>query len=576
MRVLKGEEKVSVELNGLLLRKYLLLAIMLLGMVVLVGRAIYLQGIDTKFLQEQGNKRQISDIRISAYRGKILDRNNEPLAISTPVTSVSVNPQHFKDDERDKVRQVAKMLQVSDKKINNLLRKNSTKKFAYLKRHINPKLEAKIKAMRVSGVYFKREFKRYYPAGAVSAHVIGFADIDDKGQEGLERGYEESLKGIDGKKRVLRDGRRRVIQDIENISAPIKGQDLVLSIDQRIQYLAFKALQAGVTEHKASSGSLVVLDAKNGEVLAAVSQPAFNPNSRKNLKGSTYRHRALLDVFEPGSTVKPFVIAGALDGKYINEGIEIETHGFYKVERNLVKDTHNYGTLNLTNVLKKSSNIAAVKIAQAMPYEYFWGIYHQIGFGVSANVGFPGEVSGRLLDYQQWHPFEQATLAYGYGVSTSTLQLAKAYTALADDGILHSVSLLKREEDDNPKRVFTAETAKKVRVMLEHVVLEDGTAFQARVDGYRVAGKTGTAKKAKAGGYAEKKYQAVFVGMAPASDPKFVIAVMVDEPSAGKYYGGQVAAPIFSKVMTGALRLYGVPPDKEESMPVLLTRVLNQ
>jgi cell division protein FtsI (penicillin-binding protein 3) len=575
MRVLKAEEKVGVELNGLLLRKYLLLGIMLLGMIVLVGRAIYLQGIDTEFLQAQGDKRHVDEIPISAFRGKVLDRNNEPLAISTPVTSVWVNPQHFKKDEDEKVRQVAKILQVSDKKINNLLSDSSTKTYVYLKRHISPKLKAEIKALQVSGVYFEREVKRYYPAGAVSAHVIGFTDIDGKGQEGLERGYQESLKGTDGKKRVLRDGRRRVIQDIENISAPIKGQDLVLSIDQRIQYVAFKSLEAGVREHKASSGSLIVLDAKNGEVLAAVSQPAFNPNSRRNLKGSAYRHRAFLDVFEPGSTVKPFVIAGALDGKYINEDIEIETHGFYKVARNLVKDTHDYGTLNLTNVLKKSSNIAAVKIAQAMPYEYFWKIYHGIDFGISANVGFPGEVSGTLSDYQGWHLFEHATLAYGYGVSTSTLQLAKAYTALADDGILHSVSLLKREEDDNPKRVFTAETAKKVRAMLEHVVLEDGTAFQARVDGYRVAGKTGTAKKAKAGGYAEKKYQAVFVGMAPASDPKFVIAVMVDEPSAGKYYGGQVAAPIFSKVMAGALRLYGVPPDKEESMPVLLTRALD-
>ncbi len=572
MRVLRGEEKVRLEPNSLVLRKYLLLGIMLFGMLVLVGRAIYLQSIDTKFLQAQGDKRQVSDVAISAYRGKILDRNHEPLAISTPITSVWVNPQHFEDGEENKVRRVAKLLQVSDKKINNLLRPNSTRRFAYLKRHVNPRLKGEIKAMEVNGVYFERDFKRFYPAGAVSAHIIGFTNIDDKGQEGLERGYESSLKGTPGKKRVVRDGLRRVIQDIENIAAPINGQDLVLSVDQRIQYLAFKALQAGVKEHKASSGSVVVLDTKNGEVLAAVSHPVFNPNTRKNLRGSTYRHRALLDVFEPGSTVKPFVVAAALDGRFVDEDIEIETHGFYRVGRNLVRDTHNYGTLNLTDVLKKSSNIAAAKIVQLMPKDYFWGIYNQLGFGVSANVGFPGEASGRLLDYQKWHVFEQATLAYGYGVSTSTLQLAKAYTALADDGILHSVSLLKREEDDDAKRVFTAKTAIKVREMLEHVVSQEGTAYQARVDGYRVAGKTGTAKKAKAGGYAEKSYQAVFVGMAPASDPRFVIAVMVDEPSAGKYYGGQVAAPIFSKVMTGALRLHGVAPDKEDTMPVLLTR----
>lgn len=576
MRVLKNEESVRDKPDELMLRKNLLLGIMLFGMLVLVGRAIYLQGIDTEFLQAQGDKRQVGDITISAYRGKILDRNNEPLAISTPVSSVWVNPQHFKlgkDGEEEKIRQVAKLLQVSNKKINNLLSARSTKRFAYLKRHVNPVLKAEIEVMQISGVYFEREFKRYYPAGAVSAHVIGFSDIDDKGQEGIERGYEPSLKGTPGKKRVVRDGKRRVIKDIENITAPIAGQDLILSVDQRIQYLAFKALEAGVIEHKASSGSVVVLDAKNGEVLAAVSQPAFNPNTRKNLKGSTYRHRALLDIFEPGSTVKPFVVAAALDGGFVEEDIEIETHGFYRVGRNLVRDTHDYGTINLTEVLKKSSNIAATKIAQMMPREYFWGIYNQLGFGSSANVGFPGEASGTLLDYQQWHDFEQATLAYGYGVSSSVLQLAKAYTALADDGILHSVSLLKREEDNDAKRVFTAKIAKKVREMLEHVVSEDGTAFQARVDGYRVAGKTGTAKKAKAGGYAEKSYQAVFVGMAPASDPQFVIAVMVDEPSAGKYYGGQVAAPIFSKVMSGALRLYGIAPDKEDTMPVLLTRV---
>jgi len=572
MRVLRGEEKVRAEPKGLVLRKYLLLGIMLLGMAVLVVRAIYLQGIDTKFLQAQGDKRQVGDVVISAYRGKILDRNNEPLAISTPITSIWANPQHFKDGEEEKIRQVAKMLKVSNKKINNLLSADSTRRFAYLRRHVNPKLKGEIKAMQVSGIYFEREFKRYYPAGAVSAHVVGFSDIDDVGQEGLERGYESSLKGTQGKKRVVRDGKRRVIQDIENIAAPIKGQDLVLSVDQRIQYLAFKALLAGTSEHQASSGSVVVLDAKNGEVLAAVSHPVFNPNTRKNLKASTYRHRAMLDVFEPGSTVKPFVVAAALDGGYVKENIEIETHGFYKVGRNLVRDTHDYGILNLTGVLKKSSNIAAAKMALLMPKEYFWGIYNQLGFGVAANVGFPGEASGKLLDYQQWHPFEQATLAYGYGVSTSVLQIARAYTALADDGILHSVSLLKREEDDNTKRVFTAATAKKVREMLEHVVSEEGTAFQARVDGYRVAGKTGTAKKAKAGGYTEKSYQAMFVGMAPASNPRFVIAVMIDEPNAGKYYGGQVAAPIFAKIMEGALRLYGVAPDKEDTMPVLLTR----
>jgi len=574
MIVDKHRKAEQLKQNKFVVRRRFLLGVMLLGMLVLSGRAIFLQVIDKQFLQQQGDIRHVGVVSVSAYRGKILDRNNEPLAISTPVESVWVNPQHFKEGEQVQFKQLARLLKVPNKKVSSLLKVGTKKRFAYLKRRINPALAEKIKAFQLSGVYFQREFKRYYPAGAVSAHVVGFTNVDDIGQEGIERGYEQSLKGISGKKRVIRDGRRRVIKDkdFENIQDPVAGQDLVLSIDQRIQYLAFKALQTGVLEHKAFSASLVVLDAKNGEILAAVNQPAFNPNSRKGLKASSVRNRAMLDVFEPGSTVKPFVVAAALDGDYVNENIQIETHGFYRVGRDLVKDVHNYGTLDLMHVLKKSSNVAVSKIALRMPKEYFWNSYNQLGYGVSANAGFPGEASGSLLDYQRWHDFEHATLSYGYGVSTSVLQLARSYTALADDGILHSVSLLKREQDFDEKRVYSAKTAIKVREMLEHVVKKGGTATQARVEGYRVAGKTGTVKKAIAGGYADNRYLAVFVGLAPASNPRFVIAVMVDEPTAGKYYGGQVAAPIFSKVMAGALKVYGVAPDKEDSMPVLLTK----
>lgn len=571
MKHLGKKEFVSISQASLAVRRRFLLGTMLLGMIGLVGRAIFLQGFDTQFLQKKGDRAHVGTTKISAYRGKILDRNNEPLAISTPVVSVAANPQLFKPDEEFKFREIAKLLQISSKKTNYLLNSGLKRRYASLKRRINPELARKIKGISVSGVYFEREFKRYYPAGSVSAHLIGFTDIDDVGQEGLERGYESILKGVSGKKRVVKDGRRRSIKDIENIRTPIAGQDIILSIDQRIQYLAFKALQAGVIEHKALSGSIVVLDAKTGEVLAIANQPAFNPNRRKNLSGRTYRNRAVLDTFEPGSTVKPFVVAAALDGNFVDENIQIETNGLFRVGRDLVRDTHNYGTLDLMHLLKKSSNIAASKIALMLPKDYFWGTFSQLGFGRSANMGFPGEASGVLHDYQGWGEFEQATLSYGYGVSTSIVQLARAYTTLADDGILHSISLLKRDKDHDEKRVFTARTAIKVREMLEHVVKKDGTAFQARVDGYRVAGKTGTAKKATAGGYAKKKYQAVFVGLAPVSNPRFIIAVMVDEPSAGKYYGGLVAAPIFSKVMEGALRIYGVVPDKEDTMPILLT-----
>ncbi|MFK5949890.1 MAG: penicillin-binding transpeptidase domain-containing protein [Methylococcales bacterium] len=558
--------------NKFEIRQKLLLAVMLLGMAVLAGRAVFLQVIDKQFLQKQGDIRHVGVVSVPAYRGKIVDRNNEPLAISTPVESVWVNPKFFKENEKNKFRQAAKLLKVPTKKVNALLKPGVKTRFSYLKRRINPLLAAKIKALQISGVYFEREFKRFYPAGAVSAHVVGFTNVDDIGQEGMERGYEQSLKGIPGKKRVIRDGRRRVIKDVENIQDPISGKDLVLSVDQRIQYIAFKALQEGFIKNKALSAALVVLDAKNGEILAVANQPAFNPNTRKGLKANAVRNRALLDAFEPGSTIKPFVIAAALDGGFIDENIKIETHGFYRVGRNLVRDVHNYGTLDLMHVLKKSSNIAASKIALSMPREYFWNSYNQLGFGVSANAGFPGETSGSLLDFQRWHDFEHATLSYGYGVSMSVLQLARAFTALADNGVLHSVSLLKREVDYDAKRVFSKDTAQKVTEMLEHVIERGGTAYQARVDGYRVAGKTGTVKKAIAGGYANDRYLAVFVGLAPASNPRFVIAVMVDEPSAGKYYGGLVAAPIFAKVMAGALRIYGVAPDKEDTMPVLLTK----
>lgn len=571
MRMLQTIKKEKASSADFALRRKLLLGLMLFGMAMLVGRATILQIFDKQFLQLQGDRRHVGIVTVPAYRGKILDRNNKALAISTPVESVWVNPLHL-DPQKSGLMKVAKLLKVPAKKINRLLAADEARRFVYLKRRINPDIAEKLRAMKLSGVYFEKEFKRYYPAGAVSAHLVGFTNVDDVGQEGMERGYQQSLKGVAGKKRVIRDGRQRVIKDkdVENILAPVSGQDLLLSIDQRLQYLAYRELQKAVKKHKARSASLVILDAKNGEVLAAVNSPVFNPNTRKGLKGKLFRNRAMVDVFEPGSTLKPFVVAAALDGGYVNDNIQIETHGFMRVGRHLVKDIHNYGTMDLMHVLKKSSNVAISKIALKLPSEYFWSIYNQLGFGISANVGFPGEASGELLDIYRWNDFGKATLSYGYGVSLSVLQLARAYTALADDGVLHSVSLLKRDKDHDAKRVFSAKTAVKVREMLEHVVKKDGTAYQARVDGYRVAGKTGTVKKAIAGGYADKQYLAVFVGLAPVSNPRFVIAVMVDEPSTGKYYGGLVAAPVFSKVMAGALRVYGVAPDKEDTMPVLL------
>ena len=553
-------------------RRKLVLLIMLSCMVVLVVRAFELQVLNKKFLQNQGNIRHVSRVKVSAYRGKIFDRNREVLAISTPLQSVWLNPQQFSTTDPKQHRLLAKLLKLTEIQLQQKANPDSGKQFVYLRRRVSPLIAEEIKRLQLAGVNFEREFKRFYPLCEVTSHLLGFNNIDDVGQEGLELLYEKNLKGIPGIKRVIRDGKRQIIEDVEDIKRPVDGQDLVLSIDQRLQSLAYRELKLAVKKHKALAGSLVVLDAKTGEVLSAVNQPAFNPNSRNRSIGGQYRNRALTDVFEPGSTVKPFVVAAALDGGYVSPDTEIETHGFFRVGRNLVRDVHNYGTLDMMHVLKKSSNVAASKLALAMPSEYFWRFYNRLGFGVSAGVSFPGEASGALLDFQQWHDFEKATLSFGYGLSTSTLQLARAYSSLADDGVLHSVSLLKRDMDPDTRQVMSKETARLVRGMLEEVVKKDGTAYKARVDGYRVAGKTGTVKKANAGGYASDRYLSIFVGMAPASDPRLIIAVMVDEPSAGEYYGGLVAGPAFAKVMSGALRILHVPLDQVETMPTLLVR----
>lgn len=574
MRISIGAQTAPSPILDFPIRRKLLLGTMLTAMLALVGRAVYLQVLDTEFLQDKGDLQHVGVVDVPAYRGQIKDRNGEPLAISTPVQSIWVNPRQLKDAEQDKIGQMASILSVPEKDLRNQLKKDKTagKRFVYLKRQINPDLAEKVKALEITGVYFEQAFKRYYPAGAVSGHLLGFTNIDDVGQEGLEHGYEHVLRGQPGKKRVIKDGKGHIIKDVEDIKQAEPGRDLVLTIDERIQYLAYRELQNAVAQHKAHSASLVVLDAKNGDVLATVSQPAFNPNNRKELSSNRYRNRAMVDSFEPGSTVKPFVVAAALDGGYVDPNVMIETHGVYHIGRNVVKDVHSYGTLDLTHVLQKSSNIAVTKIAMSMPPEYFWGVYSKLGFGNSAGVGFPGEASGSLLDYQGWHEFDQAILSFGYGVSTSILQLARAYTALADDGIVHSVTLLKRDEDPDAVRIFKPETARKVRDMLEQVITKEGTAYQARVEGYRVAGKTGTVKKATAGGYSDDKYLSVFVGLAPASNPRFVIAIVVDEPTTGQYYGGLVAAPAFSKVMAGALRVYGIAPDGVDTMPLLLSR----
>lgn len=595
-RVKSGEAPVDCER-----RRNLLVASVMLCMAVLVVRAIDLQVFDKQFLQQQGNKTYVTDVVVPAYRGMIRDRNGEPLAVSTPMQSIWVNAkdhhqaeQDFEDDlkkhkkspeeaaallgeyrskTREAIREMERLLHLPAGKVAGLLNDNPKRQFAYVIRRIEPPLADQVKNLKIAGVNFDREFKRFYPSGAVSAHVVGFTDLNDAGQEGIEKGYENVLKGVPGRKRVIRDGKQHIIEDVENVRDPAPGRDLELSIDQRIQYIAYKELQRAVVENNAKSAALAVLDAKNGEILAVVSLPPFNPNAREDLKESLYRNRAMTEVFEPGSTVKPFVVAAALDGGYVRTNELFVTHGVFQVGRHTVRDVHNYGTMDLTHVIKKSSNVAVSQMALKMPPKYFWGIYNQLGFGSTAGAGFPGEASGRLLHYSKMKDFDKATLSFGYGLNASVVQLAKAYTALADDGILHSVSLLKRDEDPNPVRVFSAKTAQSVRQMMETVIMKDGTAYEARVDGYTVAGKTGTVKKASgAHGYTSNKYFAVFAGMAPASDPKLIITVMIDEPSAGKYYGGLVSAPVFSRVMSGALRVLDIAPDREDTMPIVLSR----
>lgn len=553
-------------------RRQFLFVLIMGSMVMLVGRAIDLQVLNRAFLQTQGFNRHINKIKLPAYRGNILDRNGEPLAISTPVHTIWANPQQMTMASAEQLNQLKQLLQLSKAKMKGATDESSGKTYFRLKRQVNPNLANQVKALKIVGVNFDRAFKRFYPSGEVSAHLLGFTNIDDHGQEGIELAYDRMLRGVPGSRRMVRDGKRNIIGHYQNLKDPEPGKDLVLSIDSRLQYLAYRALKVAVLKNRAASGALVMLDAKTGDVLAVLNQPAFNPNTRTHLKSYLYRNRALIDVFEPGSTVKPFVIAGALDSGLISPNFSIDTTpGSYYIGRHQVRDTHNYGVLNLTQVLKKSSNVAVSKIALGLPAKIFWGLYNRLGFGVATGVGFPGEVHGQLLDYQGLRPIEQATLSFGYGISTSVLQLARAYTALADDGILHSVSLLKRDNDEAGQRVFLPATAKRVRIMLEQVVTKKGTAYRARVAGYQVAGKTGTIKKVINGQYSVKKYFSVFVGMAPAKNPRLVMAVMIDEPSAGAYSGGLVAAPVFAKVMSGALRVLNISPDQQQNLPLVLT-----
>jgi cell division protein FtsI (penicillin-binding protein 3) len=554
-------------------RRLLLLSLMLGSFAVLAGRSAQLQLVDGEFLQTQGQARHLRVVQVPAHRGMIVDRNGEPLAISTPVQSVWVNPGEMSSSSGDLSR-LAQLLELDVDHLRRLIGQRQGREFVYLRRHIAPDLAEQVTALELPGVYLQQEYRRYYPAGEVAGHLLGFTNVDDKGQEGLELAYEDWLSGEPGAKRVIMDGRRNIVENVENIRSARPGKTLKLSIDRRIQYLAYRELKAAVRKHSARSGSLVVLDSDTGEVLAMVNQPSFNPNNRTRMKASQMRNRAVTDVFEPGSTMKPFVVAAGLQSGQYRPATTIDTSpGLFRVGRHTVRDMHDYGVLDMTGVLRKSSNVAATKIALALEPETFWESLSGTGFGVSTGSGFPGEADGYLADFHRWREIERATLSYGYGLSATAMQLAQAYGVFANDGYRVPVTLLSREEQAQRMPVFTPAVARSVRTMMESVVKKGGTAPMAAVQGYRVAGKTGTVHKSVAGGYAEDRYVSLFAGMAPASDPRLVAVVVINEPGKDEHYGGLVAGPVFSSVMAGALRLLNVTPD---DAPLLQTEISHQ
>lgn len=544
-------------------RRRLVLGVLGLAGASLLWQAVDQQVLDGEFLRREGNLRHLRVVEMPAYRGMITDRYGEPLAISTPVHSVWANPREISTEVRD-LAPLARLLEIDLGQLQRTLAQRSERSFIYLKRRVTPELAEQIAALDLDGVGLQREYRRYYPSAEVTTHLVGFTDIDDRGQEGLELAYDEWLRGQRGKKRVLKDGRNRVVRDVENVQAPRNGNDLVLSLDRRLQFLAYRELKAAVLRNKARSGSAVILDVRTGEVLALVNQPSYNPNGNRDGDGGRRRNRALTDVLEPGSTMKPFTVSAALEAGRLRPDQLIDTSpGFFRVGRQMVRDHHNLGAIDVATVLRKSSNVGASKIALELTPEELWTFYSNLGFGNLTDSTYPGEVAGSLPHFDGWSRFEQATLSFGYGLSVTTLQLARAYAALAADGLLRPVSLFKLEPEQVPagKRVMSVATARVVRRMLESVVSRQGTAPRAAVPGYRVSGKTGTAKKSIAGGYAKDRYQAVFAGMIPAGQPRLAMVVMIDEPSAGDYYGGLVAAPVFAEVMAGAMRLLNIAPD---------------
>jgi cell division protein FtsI (penicillin-binding protein 3) len=542
-------------------RFILLMVLLSLALAGVFWRLIDLGVFERAFLLRQSKARILRVVKIPAYRGVITDRLGKPLAVSTPVASIWVNPKSFQAST-SQLAQLAQLLKQSPKRLRQRISTAKHREFVYLKRRIPPELAVTILQLGIKGVFQQREYRRYYPDGEVSAHIVGLTNVDDQGQEGLELAYNSWLQGRSGKKEVLKDRMGNIIADIALLKQPQQGHNLILSVDHRLQYLAYHGLKAAMNQYQAASGSVVVLNIKTGEVLAMVNQPSYNPNSRPKQHDGRYRNRAVTDIFEPGSTIKPFNIALALQsGKYTVDSTIDTNPGWMWVGGYKIKDDGlNYGVINLKKILQKSSNIGAAKIMLSLQPQAYWGLLRHLGFGQRTQSGFPGEVTGSLVSRQTWQPSVVATLAYGYGIAVTALQLAHAYAILADSGLDVPVSFVKVSDPSVGRRVLRPEVADEVVKILESVVKKGGTGTRARIKNYRVAGKTGTAYIATKNGYDKRRYTASFVGMAPASHPQLAVAVIIRDPK-HHHFGGIVAAPLFAKVMAGALRFLGIPPD---------------
>lgn len=526
----------------------------------LIARSFFLQVINNEFLQEKGDSRMRRDIEISASRGKIVDRNGDMLAVSTPMKTIWAIPGDARQMNGEQKRQLSDLLSMTVRDLDGKLA--SEKTFVFVKRQVSPEVAERIAALKLPGVHQEKEYRRYYPTGEMTAHIVGFTGVDDKGLEGVELAFQQSLFGRPGVRTVIRDRRGNIVEDVGASRPPQDGKDVRLAMDSKIQYIAYSQLKNAVEEHDAKAGGAIVIDARSGEVLALANWPTYNPNNRERLSGAQLRNRAITDTFEPGSVMKPFTAALALErGKVRFDTIINTAPGKLTIGPATISDAHPHGALTVAQVIQKSSNVGTAKMALTFQPKEMWDMFDSLGFGQAPNLGFPGEVNGRLRPWKNWRPIEQATMSYGHGIAVSLVQLARAYTVFARDGEILPLSLTRLDEPPlHGARVFSPQTMRELRTMLEMAVQPEGTAPKARVPGYRVGGKTGTAYKLEGGVYA-KKYIASFVGVAPLSDPRLIVAVMIDEPSAGGHFGGDVAGPAFSQIMGGALRTLGVPLD---------------